>query len=340
MSYQLKYIKYKSKYSALKQKAGETNLLESKTKDFIYSLKNATPIYQLSPENARLVLNNIQLSESYKRLVQIEDLNIVYENTHLNLSIFRPVGENKILSVVMYFHGGGWILGSNQTHGRLVSQIATETNTAVVFVNYTLAPESSYPTQLTQCYLATKYIIENDLKHNLNAFKMVVAGDSVGGGFATVVAMTVNKSNPIISYQVLMYPVTSATMDTESYKIYENGPWLSKKSMQWFYNAYEPNMEKRLEKEISPLAASNEDLKHSPPGLIITDENDVLRDEGEAYAHKLLNLGISITAVRYLGTIHDFLLLDPLQDTPAAISARNLICFSIKTALQNDSTVY
>ena len=337
MNFKPKYLKYKSKYLSLKGQSGGSNhddLLESQTKNFIASLKNTTPIYKLTPTEARDVLNKIQSDESYKSMVDMEDLNIQIENENISITIFRPKNNKNVLPAIMYFHGGGWILGNKQTHGRLVSEIAVGANVAIVFVNYTLAPEAKYPIQLRQCYLATKYIGANGKKHNLNVNKLIVAGDSVGGGLATVVTMLANEiTEPKISYQILFYPVTDSLMNTISYQEYYDGPWLTKAAMEWFFNAYESDLERRRYVNISPLTASKKQLRNLPPTLIITDENDVLRDEGEIYAHKLMQAGVEVIAIRYLGTIHDFLMLDPLKNTPAVKSALKLTINQIKDIL-------
>jgi acetyl esterase len=157
---------------------------------------------------------------------------------------------------------------------------------------------------------------------NLDSSRLAVVGDSVGGNMtAAVTLLAKERGGPKISYQVLFYPVTDANFDTPSYREFANGPWLTKPAMEWFWNAYEPDAAARKKPTVSPLQASIDQLKGLPPALVITDENDVLRDEGEAYAHKLSQAGVSVTAVRYLGTIHDFVMLDALRDTPAARSA-------------------
>lgn len=123
------------------------------------------------------------------------------------------------------------------------------------------------------------------------------------------------KGAPKICFQLLLYPVTDASLSTESYQIYADGPWLTKKAMIWFWQAYAPDEKDRKNIMASPLNASTEQLKGLPPALIITDENDVLRDEGEAYARKLNAAGVDVTAIRFNGTIHDFMMLNPIADT-------------------------
>ncbi|HEY6403917.1 MAG TPA: alpha/beta hydrolase, partial [Blastocatellia bacterium] len=161
-----------------------------------------------------------------------------------------------------------------------------------------------------------------------------VAGDSVGGNMATVVALLAKqRGGPRIAYQVLFYPVTDANFETTSYREFADGPWLTKPAMEWFWNAYAPDVAARKNPTAAPLQASLDELSGLPPALIITDENDVLRDEGEAYADKMMQAGVSVTAVRYLGAIHDFVMLNPISDTNAARSAIQLANSTLRNAL-------
>lgn len=300
--------------------------LEPITKQFIDDLnaKGGKPLYELSAEDARNVLENIQASADIVAPdADIEDIEIPFNNTSLSLRIVRPVDKfEDVLPVIMYFHGGGWILGSKFTHDRLIRDIANGTGYAVVFVEYTRSPEAQYPTAIEQAYAATKYMAENGHLLALDGSRLAVAGDSVGGNMATVVALLAKYRNgPHIKYQVLFYPVTNSNFYDASYKEFSNGPWLSKKAMEWYFDAYEPDHTRRVLPTISPLQATTEELANLPPALVIVDENDVLRDEGEAYAHKLMDAGVEVTAVRYLGTIHDFVMLNPLANTPATRNA-------------------
>jgi acetyl esterase len=201
-------------------------------------------------------------------------------------------------------------------------------------VKYTPSPEAQFPVPLEQCYAATKYIAEHGASFGLDPTRLAIAGDSVGGNMATVVSrLAKERGGPVIRYQVLLYPVTDANFDTPSYQQFANGPWLAKRTMQWFFDAYAPKLEDREKPEVSPLRASVEQLRNLPPALVITDENDVLRDEGEAYAHSLMRAGVPVKAVRVLGTIHDFMMLDALASTPPARSAITLASAELRDAL-------
>jgi len=300
-------------------------ILEKHTEQFIEDLKAAggPPIYKLPVKEARKVLDHLQAKPIEKPPVHIEDLTIPCgPDGKISIRIVRPMERTGLLPAVMYFHGGGWILGNKETHDRLVRDIATGAHAAVVFVNYTPSPEAQYPKPIEEAYAATKYIAEHGKEMHLDTARLVVAGDSVGGNMAIAVTLLAKeRKGPKIHFQLLFYPVTDANFNNGSYKEFAEGPWLTKAAMEWFWNAYEPNLAHRKKSTVCPLQASLEELRHLPPALIITDENDVLRDEGEAYGRKLMQAGVETTLIRYSGTHHDFMLLNPLKDTPATRSA-------------------
>jgi acetyl esterase len=222
----------------------------------------------------------------------------------------------------MYFHGGGWILGDKETHDRLVREIAHGAQAAVVFVDYARSPEAKYPVAIEQAYLATKKIAEYGASLGIDPSRLAVAGDSVGGNMVAAVTLLAKaRGGPQIDFQAMFYPVTNADLDTQTYQRFgADGYWLSREAMRWFWDSYAPTSV-RMEPTASPLQASLDQLRGLPPALVITDENDVLRDEGEAYAHKLMAAGVPVIATRYLGTIHDFMLLNPITHTPAPRAA-------------------
>lgn len=279
-------------------------------------------LYELSVDDAREVLLKAQDMEVKKLPADIEDYNILGgPNCKISIRIVRPKGNKKNLPVVMYFHGGGWVLGNKVTHSRLIREIANGANAAIVFVNFTPSPEAKFPVAIDEAYLATKFIAENGEDLNLDPSKIVVAGDSVGGNMAAAVTMMAKENGPDILFQLLFYPVTDANFDTPSYKQFATDHFLTREAMKWFWDNYLPDLEARKQPLASPLQASIEQLKGLPQALIITGEFDVLRDEGEAYAHKLNEAGVNVTAVRYLGTIHDFVMLNPITETPAPRAA-------------------
>ncbi|MGB8101147.1 MAG: alpha/beta hydrolase [Nitrososphaeraceae archaeon] len=302
--------------------------VERNTQSFLKSLQQnpGPPIYTLLPDQARAVLSGLQASGTVQKLpAEIENRTIPGgpNAKEISITIVRPQSNsNETLPVVMYFHGGGWVLGGFDTHERLVRELANKANVVVIFVNYTPSPEAKYPVALEEAYAATKWIAQNGKTVNVNASRLAVAGDSVGGNMAAAVALLAKeRDGPPIRYQLLFYPVTDANFETSSYMKYQEGYWLSREAMKWFWDNYVSNQTNIKEPTVSPLRASIDRLRGLPPTLIINGEFDVLRDEGEAYAHKLMGAGVQVTAVRYHGTIHDFVMLNALSDTPAARGA-------------------
>ncbi len=303
--------------------------IEPKTWAFIEKIKKAggKPLYDLPVEEGRKIFDKLQTLSNDKPDVEIQDYVVKRDsNAEVSIRIVRPQGSKEALPVVMFYHGAGWVFGDYQTHGRLVRELAVGAHAAVVFVQYTLAPEAQYPTQIEEGYAAMKYVFEHGKQLNLDTSHFVVAGDSVGGNMA--IAMTLmakQRGGPRIDYQVLIYPVTDSNFENSSYTEFAEGPWLTKKAMQWFWDNYLPNKEKRKEITASPLNATTEQLKGLPPALVINGECDVLRDEGEAYEHKLNAAGVPVTGIRHHGTIHDFMMINDLADTPACRNAIDTI---------------
>ncbi len=214
------------------------------------------------------------------------------------------------------------MLGNADTHDRLVREIANGTNAAVVFVNYSRSPEARFPVAIEQAYSAAKYVAENGRDLDVDASRMAIAGDSAGGNMtAAVTLLAKERDGPRFRYQAMFYPVTDDGFDTPSYRIFAEGPSNTARAMKCFWDAYAPDPSDREKPTASPLRATSDQLRGLPSALIIVAENDVLRDEGEAYAHKLMQAGIEVTALRSLGTIHDFMMLNGLASTPAAREA-------------------
>lgn len=305
--YIYKYLKHDNKKN-----------IDPKIQKFLNKL-SGPPIYTLTPSNAKQVLDNLQTPLINSPTVNITDIAIpTGPQNYIKVRIVRPINNSSLLPIALYFHGGGWVMGNEQTHDHLIRQLATDAQVAIVFISYTPSPEAQYPQPIKEAYFASKYIIDNACQYNLDNSRIAAIGDSVGGNMATVVTMLYNNDSDNenkINLQMLFYPVTSANFNTNSYKEFANGPWLTKKNMEWFWSKYLPNKEMRKEPGASPLNAPLYLLKNMPKTLIITDENDVLRDEGEAYAKKLSKAGVNVTLTRYDGTIHDFMMLNGLNGT-------------------------
>jgi acetyl esterase len=295
-------------------------LLEPVTKKLLNEIiaSGAPPIYTLTPAAAREALAVAQRIPVQLPPTSVDDTTFPVGPTgSVQIRIVRPEGVAGPLPVVMYFHGGGWMLGDRQTHDRLVRDLAHGAQAAVVFVDYDRAPEAKYPIANEQALAATKHVAEHGSKLGLDPMRMAVAGDSAGGNMAAVVAlMAKQRGGPKLVFQLLYYPVTDASMTHESYTTFADGFWLTTKAMHWFWDAYLPDKAMRKEITVSPLNATLDELRGLPPTLIIVSENDVLRDEGEAYAQKLMHAGVRVACTRYNATIHDFVMINAIAETP------------------------
>jgi len=240
----------------------------------------------------------------------------------IRIRIVRPGDRTGRLPVICYLHGSSWVFGDVRTHDRLVRELATRARAAVVFVHYSQSPEARYPVAIEECYAALLWIAAEGAEHDLDPERIAIAGDSAGANLAAAVTlMAKQRSGPELAAQVLFYPVTDCAFDTGSYRQFAEGYWLRRDAMRWFWNQYTPDRAARAEVTAAPLRATAEQLAGLPPALIIVAEADVLRDEGEAYAAKLLAAGVPVTGVRYPGIIHDFVVIDALRDTHAAQAA-------------------
>ncbi|WP_261387491.1 alpha/beta hydrolase [Chitinophaga pinensis] len=299
--------------------------IDRHTKAFLHALNNSggAPLETLSPKDAREVLVGAQKSVKVDISgISVTEKTITQDGQTVKLHIVRPEAAKGILPVFMFFHGGGWVLGDFPTHLRLVRDLVVSSGAAAVFVDYTPSPEAHYPVAINQAYAATKWVAANGKEINVDSKRLAVAGNSVGGNMAAVVAlMAKEKGGPAIKLQVLLWPVTDANFETGSYNQYAEQRFLTKNLMKWFWDNYTTDANQRKEIYASPLQATAEQLKGLPPALVQVAENDVLRDEGEAYARKMDAAGVNVTLVRYDGAIHDYGLLNPIADNPSTRSA-------------------
>ena len=279
-------------------------------------------LYELGPEGARKVLDDIQAKPVPKLDVDEKWITVPASVGDVRVRIVKPVDAAGLLPTILYVHGGGWILGNAGTHDRLVRELAVGVNAAVAFVEYDRAPEAHYPVQIEQAYATAQWITTRGSSEGLDGSRLAIAGDSVGGNMTAAVAILAKQRGDVtFVHQSMYYPVTDAAQDTESYREFGEGPFLRAKSMAWFWDAYCPDLARRSEITASPLRATLDDLKGLPEAFLIVDENDVLRDEGEAYARKLTEAGVRTTSVRYNGILHDFMMLNPVRETAAATAA-------------------
>ena len=279
-------------------------------------------LYELSPGEARAVLDGLQAAPIDKLPVNDRWITVPADVGDVRVRIVRPRDAVGTLPVILYMHGGGWVLGNAGTHDRLVRELAVGTDAAVVFVEYDRSPEAQYPVAIEQGYATAQWIARDGAANQLDPNRVAVAGDSVGGNMtAALTLMAKERGDVRFVHQSMYYPVTDAAMDTGSYEQFADGYFLTAKMMAWFWDAYQPDVERRLEPFASPLRASDEQLAGLPPAFLLVDEADVLRDEGEAYAARLRAAGTPVTTVRYDGITHDFLMLNALRDTHATRAA-------------------
>lgn len=311
--------------------------IESNVKAFLKVLNSDTgkPLEELSPKDARAVLTGAQESVKFDYSdITITEKTITANGEPIKLHVVKPANVTGVLPVFMFFHGGGWVLGDFPTHQRIVRDIVVASGAAAVFVNYTPSPEAQYPTAINQAYAATKWVAENGSEINVDGKNLAVAGNSVGGNMAAVVSlMAKDKKGPEIKLQVLLWPVTNASFETESYNKFATGRFLTKKMMIWFWDNYTTDLNARKEIYASPLQATPEQLKGLPPAVVAVAENDVLRDEGEAYARKLDEAGAKVKSMRYNGMIHDWGLLNPIAHVPGTRAVVVQAGTEIKNAL-------
>jgi acetyl esterase/lipase len=295
--------------------------VEPQTAQFLKAIEGGAPLESLSPADARQVLVGAQKGAQLPA-ADVSDKVIDVDGEKIKLHIVRPAGAKGTLPAFMFFHGGGWVLGDFPTHERLVRDLVVNSGAAAVFVDYTPSPEAGYGVAIKQAYGATKWVARNGKEINVDGSRLAVAGNSVGGNMAAVVAlMAKDQGQPKLRAQVLLWPVTDADFDTASYKQFADGHFLTRNAMKWFWDNYTTDLAKRKEIYASPLQASTEQLKGLPPTLIQTAEFDVLRDEGEAYGKKLDAAGVETTTIRYNGMIHDFGLLNVLSKVPGTQTA-------------------
>jgi acetyl esterase len=309
-------------------------VLEPASQAFVEATANPPFLYELGPAGARAVLDDVQAAPIDKLPVEDRWVTVPADVGDVRVRIVRPPGAVGALPVILYMHGGGWVLGNADTHDRLVRELAVGTGAAVVFVEYDRSPEARYPVAIEQGYATARWIVREGAAHQLDPDRIAVAGDSVGGGMTAALALMAGQRGDVrFVHQSMYYPVTDAAMDTGSFEQFAEGYFLTAKTMAWFWDCYCPDLERRDEAFASPLRASDEQLAGLPPAFLIVDEADVLRDEGEAYAARLRAAGVPITTVRYDGITHDFMMLNPLSETRATRAAVAQAIATLRQAL-------
>ncbi len=312
-------------HSALASTPVETDgHLDPQVRAFLSQVnKDSSPFWTLPGPQVRATLTGLQSkSDVDVSGILINEKTISQDGRKVKLYVVKPENAKGSLPVVLFIHGGVWLAGDFENHKRLVRDIAVGSGSAVVFVEYTPIPDAVFPTQLEESYAAAKWVAANGDQIGVDGSRMAVAGNSVGGDMSAALTLIAKeRGGPKLRFQALLIPATDANFETQSYKDFATGRFLARDFMSFGWNIYAPDAATRRNPHAAPLQASIAQLQGLPPALVITAENDPLRDEGEAYARKLKEAGVQVIATRYNGTIHDFVLLNGLRQVPSTIAA-------------------
>jgi len=251
----------------------------------------------------------------------------------LPIRILRPPGEAPPLPIVLYLHGGGWIMGGADTHERLMRSLALGARAAVAHVGYALAPEVRHPAQIEQAHAALLALVDRAATLNLDAGRIVVAGDGAGGAIAATLALRLKAADgPALAGQALLCPITAPVGQSPSSLAFAKGPGPTADDLRYFEDCLGAAQDDETPAFVLDMPLRR--LAGLPPTLVITAEADVTRDDAEAYARKLMRAGVEVTALRLIGAIHDFMVLEPLRDTPPAMAAVRQTIDFLRTALR------
>ena len=314
--------------------------LEKAAAAVVEYLSEGPALEELPVGDTRKAIDDAQADETLPKPAVEEDwVTVPADVGDVPALIIKPRGAKAQLPAVLYMHGGGWIFGSARSHGRLAAELAVAADAAVVFIDYALAPEARYPVQIEQCYAVARWVTQQGGSHGLDPSRIAVAGDSAGGNMATVLCILAKQRGDVSFVQQSMYyPMTDAltSEDSESYRLFKDGPYGTAATMDWFWSSYLPEEDLRRQSTVSPLRATLEELTGLPPALVIVDENDVLRDQGEAYAAKLRDADVPTACVRVNGTMHDFMMLNALRDRESTRAAIDMAASAFRRAFSAD----
>jgi acetyl esterase len=315
-------------------RADPGSTLDPVTYRFLEALAAELSALRRRPSQAGALLARLQSAPVGKPSAIIQDLAFPVGPTgNVIARIVRPKDRQDDLPIVMHFCGGGWMHADRNTHDRLIREVAVGAEAAVVFVECEPLPRGRFPVATEQAYAATRYVVDHASTYGLDGGRLAVVGDGVGGTVAAAVTLLAKeRRGPKIDLQILVYPATDVDFATGSYERFADGPWLTRRAMERFWRGYLPDIEPHGAITATPLNAALDQLRDLPEALVVVAENDVLRDEGEAYGRKLSDAGVRVTSVRYNGTIHDFVMLNALADTPAVRSAIAQIVSALKSA--------
>ena len=266
--------------------------------------------YEGSPEAARAMFRQMELGGEPEAVEAVADRTIPGPASDIPIRVYTPKGGST-LPVLVFFHGGGWVICDLDTHDGVCRALANAAGCIVVAVDYRLAPEHKFPAAADDAFAATEWVAEHAVEIGGDPSRVAVGGDSAGGNLAAVVAQMANdRGGPKLAFQLMVYPVTDYNFDTASYRENAEGYMLTTDAMKWFWTHYLPDAKAGLDPRASPLRA--DDLSGLPPALVITAEFDPLRDEGEAYAARLADAGVAAKSTRYDGMIHGFFSMSAL----------------------------
>lgn len=280
--------------------------LDPKAREFIDQMTASGFAFDAIPlPELRAMINTMSAMQSQpEEVAQVDNRHIQGPAGALPVRIYTPAGAGPF-PLLVFFHGGGWVIGSLESHDATCRALTNAVPAVVVSVDYRLAPEHPFPAAADDAYAATQWAADHAGALNGEARRLAVAGDSAGGNLAAVVAlMARDRGGPKLAQQVLIYPVTNASFDTVSYLENGNGYFLTRDMMMWFWNHYAASPVARSHAYASPLRAN--DLRGVAPAFILTAEYDPLRDEGEAYAARLRESGVAAQLHRYDGMFHGF----------------------------------
>jgi len=280
--------------------------LDSATVKFLEQMAegDGKPLHLMAPDEARAFGSAMaELAGPAPEMDRVTEATVDRTDGEVRLRVLVPIENPR--GVVVYYHGGGWVIGSIDESDTIARKLAERTSCAVVLVDYRLAPEHPYPTAVDDSYAALEWVGENLAEIADAEAPLIVAGDTAGGNLAAVMAIRArDRGGPAIALQALIYPVTDSDFSRPSYASPENKLMLTREGMIWFWDHYVPESSRRKEPDASPL--HTDDLSGLPPAVILTAEFDVLRDEGEAYAERLTEANVPTDLKRYAGQMHGF----------------------------------
>ena len=274
---------------------------------------NLKPVESSTPDEARESLRaRTEVLGPFESVAATADHRVPVKGGAITVRVYSPGGPGPHPALV-YYHGGGWVIGDLYTHDGLCRSLTNAARCVVVSVDYRLAPEFKYPVPVEDSYAALAWTVASAARLGIDARRVAVGGDSAGGNLATVVALVASeRGGPPLAHQVLIYPVTDHDLSTPSYLENATGYLLTREGMRWFWNHYLAREAQGLERYASPLRAQS--LTGLPSALVITAGYDPLRDEGEAYAARLRDAGVAVTLTRYPGMIHGFIRMTRILD--------------------------